>query len=470
MDIQEKANEKDRQTESQDAIRLLSRRTDDMRRDPENELYIVNEKGLWVRADEGEQPTRSLLYDMVQQEREREGKATSKDDKHAGFNHWNRVVKLAMLHFASNAGGVAIVNTSDFDNYEQHRVLPFNDGSAWDFTQHRMLSREELKAALLLDHGWSIPATPPVPTDADGNVIIELNEDLKTLLFEHYGEPLMEMFAARLREGPSKLVDSWRAATSGFGKSTFMDAMDRAFPGAIHREPTPKYMSSGGARFSQDTEPLSMTIWTAVDEVDKAEKPIAFDKFGTYANETLSIERKFANPRKVRRTSRLVLMGADWANTNTSIQGVATRLQRAVEHTSEDEMSSDDRALMLENAHVLRRYIVSLANRPMNKDIETTLENTAAEFRRLRADQLRVWLAESLQRKKGAEITTAALTEAIKEAIDDGDLPLDKAPDPKAISAAMKAVWNKAPERVGNNNNRRRAYTGLTMVEDADLE
>ena len=293
---QKQADKTGEQTESQDAIRLLSRRTDEMRRDPENQMYIVEPNGLWILANEGEMQTKTLLYDMVQQEREREGKATPEDDKRAGFNHWHAVVKLAVLHFSSNAGGVAIVNTNEFDNYEQHRLLPYNDGTAWDFTQHRMLSNQELKEAMLMDHGWNIQPTTPVPTDADGDITIELNDDIEKLLFEHYGKPLLEMFAARLREGTGKLVDSWRASASNFGKSTFMDAMDRAFPGTIHREPTPKYMSSGGARFSQDTEPLSKTIWTAVDEVDKAEKPIGFDKFGTYANETLSIEKKFANP------------------------------------------------------------------------------------------------------------------------------------------------------------------------------
>ena len=168
-----KADETGEQTESQDAIRLLSRRTDDARRDPDNELYIVKDNGLWIRANEGEMHTKTLLYYMMQQEREREGKATFEDDKHAGFNHWHGVVKLAVFHFAANAGGVATVNTNEFDNQDQHRLLPFNDGTAWDFTQHRMLSNQELKEAVLLDHGWNIPPTTRFPTDGYGDIIIE---------------------------------------------------------------------------------------------------------------------------------------------------------------------------------------------------------------------------------------------------------------------------------------------------------
>ena len=127
--------------------------------------------------------------------------------------------------------------------------------------------------------------------------------------------------------GPNKTLDAVRIPLANSGKSSFIEALAKAFPGAISYTSNSKDLAGEkGDNFNKTSKYLTMSLVYISDECDKPLQPYYESTLTGLQGDRLEIELKGFDSKPVRRIGNLVLVGNEWPDWNTDAQGMEARI------------------------------------------------------------------------------------------------------------------------------------------------
>ena len=262
------------------------------------------------------------------------------------------------------------ISTANESGFASCRILPFNDGTGLDTETGQTLNTEELRREHIPDFGWDIPPTEPNDPGPCPD------PQVQRLIENHYGPELIELTASALRP-LQKSVPTIIAHSTDWGKTTWLEAVARCFPGAVHIDAKSSSITRNG--FSQDTAPLATHLIVAYDEIDKGKDPIPVGWLNQLTAEDYTVELKGQNPFKARRVAAPFLVGATFPQfTDPSGQGMDSRLDRVFEAKSTSALTRDDRNRIFDQIDWLRQVLIWRACHPDHLSTSALRENATA--------------------------------------------------------------------------------------------
>ena len=191
---------------------------------------------------------------------------------------------------------------------------------------------------LVLDTGAriSIPDGEHEGSEAEG-LVMEVWQD-------RYGMDLLRRLCSHLL-AQSKSIDSVCSELADAGKGTMVSALSAALPGAVGRGFATKLLNRKD-KFTPVTSMLSARRLVFLDEIDKLPE-LPAGAVHELADDVVQVENKGSDAVSMPRTGQLILLGADWVNTDASDQGIAARLRFFHKFTASETMTPDERAMIL---------------------------------------------------------------------------------------------------------------------------
>ena len=468
--------------EDADSERIVRYFTDSFRNQRGEEVYMADTYGTWRRLQDGSRSCQAVVRTMIVMARKLAAADlwhnvldVSPADKAAYESYLANDMKLASSHVravalqlrqrimgADVAENVAI---EDFDNRNDHPVLPLAYGGGLDLTTGQTIADKELSERMLLSRGWALPML-------DKKILESQTEGAKAMRHAiefRFGHTLIRRIA-RHTLGISKSIDTI-LAPSDWGKGTLISIMERAFPGMVGRVESGRALSTGGDKFSVVTSLLSDRLWVFVDESgSRVDKPIHGSILKTWIDDLISVERKGFDRVSKRRLGTAIFTGYDFPAIDMSDQGMSTRFQWAIK-MEDDPMLQEERDLLMtpDSIEFFRQSIMGAAVSMWKEgDIEScthTAETrqTVEEFASSRSNPLaqalrmeyelgdgkRDWVASAniqlvLEEAADGEKMTGAL---VRDAMSSAFHSPTVVPDRKTIEGTQIRVWMGIKEK-----------------------
>ena len=230
---------------------------------------------------------------------------------------------------------------SDMNDRSRRPVLPLIDGGAWDLTAVDLsdsgvgsrLGFHEIGGMKLLAGDAAIPE-PDYDLLA---VPYPETEPMERAIGQVWGKALMTRIAMMLL-GPNEFVDVLRVDQSGWGKTTLIQALMDAFPGAVGAMPAVDAFRNEG-KFSPLNVDLSEKLVVFVDEAGAENAELGKRHLHRLIDPYISVEKKRIQATTRRRTANAMLVGHDWPVLDTSEQGVERRIGYVEHNTSQQGMT-----------------------------------------------------------------------------------------------------------------------------------
>ena len=226
--------------------------------------------------------------------------------------------------------------------------------------------------------------------------------------------------------GPSKAIDAVRITASNAGKTTFLECMARAFPGAFAYAASTKALTGNEAdKFSGVSRYLTECLVYYTDECDKPSQSIQSGALNGLTTDRLDVELKGLDKENRRRIGNLAMVGNDWPDWDTDATGMETRVVWAYNRPDATVLSSQERTEMLspEGISWLRATVLRTATELLRAAAGDVAE---AQGLTCRNAQVRASVAECL--RSGSNPDVQALREAAvytgdaKDFVKTGDL------------------------------------------------
>ena len=244
-----------------------------------------------------------------------------------GRRHADNVAKDAASHAAAYREEFPNVITSNpvrFDDVQSAGALPLAGGSAaagYEWATGRILTADEMRRTLVRSREWHID--PPDFGVLDNPT--EIAKEVEKMVHDRFLPWLAR--TAVLMLGPNKTLDAVRIPLANSGKSSFIEALAKAFPGAISFTPSSKDLAGEkGDNFSKFSKYLTMSLVYIADECDKPLQPYYDSTLTGLQSDRLEVETKGIDSRPMRRIGNLVLVGNDWPDWNTDSPGMEARI------------------------------------------------------------------------------------------------------------------------------------------------
>ena len=244
-----------------------------------------------------------------------------------GRRHADNVAKDVASHAAAyreEFPNVIASNPVRFDDVQSAGALPLAGGAAaagYEWTTGRILSADEMRSALIRSRDWHID--PPDFALLDNPS--ETAREVEKMVMDRF-RPWLER-AAVLMLGPNKTLDAVRIPLANSGKSSFIEALAKAFPGAISYTASSKDLAGEkGDNFNKSSKYLTMSLVYISDECDKPLQPYYESTLTGLQGDRLEIELKGFDSKPIRRIGNLVLVGNDWPDWNTDAPGMDARI------------------------------------------------------------------------------------------------------------------------------------------------
>ena len=244
-----------------------------------------------------------------------------------GRRHADNVAKDVASHAAAYREEFPNVITSNpvrFDDVQSAGALPLAGGSAaagYEWGTGRILAAEEMRRTLVRSREWHID--PPDFGILDNPT--EIAKEVEKMVHDRF-LPWLERTAV-LMLGPNKTLDAVRIPLANSGKSSFIEALAKAFPGAISFTPSSKDLAGEkGDNFSKFSKYLTMSLVYIADECDKPLQPYYESTLTGLQSDRLEVETKGIDSKPMRRIGNLVLVGNDWPDWNTDSPGMEVRI------------------------------------------------------------------------------------------------------------------------------------------------
>ncbi len=244
-----------------------------------------------------------------------------------GRRHADNVAKDVASHAAAYREEFANVLTTNpvrFDDVQSAGALPLVGGAAaagYEWATGRILTAAEMRRTLIRSRDWHID--PP-----DFSLLDNPNEtarEVEKMVHERF-MPWLERTAV-LMLGPNKTLDAVRIPLANSGKSSFVEALSKAFPGAISYTSSSKDLAGEkGDNFNKTSKYLTMSLVYISDECDKPLQPYYDSTLTGLQGDRLEVELKGLDSKPIRRIGNLVLVGNDWPDWNTDAPGMEARI------------------------------------------------------------------------------------------------------------------------------------------------
>lgn len=363
--------------------------------------------------------------------------------------------------------GIRRVAYTEFDRRESRPMIPLNDGRAVDLSIYppKILPAEKALSGLMRDHGWSIPAP-------DFSILKQTESRAHWAITQHYGATLFDRLSAHLL-GIDKSIDSLVAGTD-FGKSTLIELLSEAFPGAVQHENMTGAFGEQSRRFTPVVGLLAKALIVIVDEVghDGSIPPAMINEF---AQGEITQERKGKDRTKVKRIGSLLFVGFDFPPTTSTSQGFGTRFKWSVDMRESEPMSwAQSRELLHpDNVAFVRAWMMHRAADLYKtygcsaavKDAQCNAPDVKAavkEFTVTRIDPWTAALREAFEPRSGGFVSSAEIAEVITKAAEEGDKP----PKGKKVPGALRRAFHDASIKCGVHGvKRNRGYFGIQKRE-----
>ena len=407
--------------------------------------HLLTDRNTWARID-GSDPSLAALIDISVDLSAPDGIALLQTAGDARY--WSAVSRTVALFALRNGSGVSSLASDEMHDRTRYAVLPFNDGTAWDFGARSLV--EDVPALLLLECGWDIPPTPPQANFPFPPDFIDV--------MDHYGDEWLQLIADGLRRR-DKSVRTLVSPVPDFGKSLLWHVMRRAFRGAVHLTEDSHSLTGDRNRFSQATEPLSRCLWVAYDEVDKVE--LNFHNLAELTAPVITLERKFLDPAQTPAIGTPYFVGGDWPNLDMNAQGADVRLAYACWRDEAGPLTPAQARCLADNPDLLRQRLVNMAAEP--NPHAGSARKTAAEMRRVRMPANVAALREVFVATSNRADTVP--TADIRTVLSDAGVEV---PGDKAFPELMRRAFGSSvkPDRFSSH----RYYSHLARVDDVEVE
>ena len=249
----------------------------------------------------------------------------------AAFNNGRRHADNVAKDVASHAAAyreefpeVLTTNPVRFDDVQAAGALPLSGGASaagYEWATGRLLTAPEMRRKMIRSRDWHIE--PP-----DFGLLDNPSETaaaVEKMVRERF-LPWLERVAV-LMLGPNKTLDAVRIPLSNSGKSSFIEALAKAFPGAISFTPGSKDLAGEkGDNFNKTSKYLTMSLVYISDECDKPMQPFYDSTMTSLQADRLEVELKGVDSKSMRRIGNLILVGNDWPDWNTDAPGMDARI------------------------------------------------------------------------------------------------------------------------------------------------
>ncbi len=244
-----------------------------------------------------------------------------------GRRHADNVAKDVASHAAAyreEFPNVLNSNPVRFDDVQSAGALPLAGGAAaagYEWATGRILTAGEMRSALIRSRDWHID--PP-----DFGLLDNPNEiakEVEKMVMDRFW-PWLERTAVMML-GPNKTLDAVRIPLANSGKSSFIEALAKAFPGAISFTASSKDLAGEkGDNFNKTSKYLTMSLVYISDECDKPLQPYYESTLTGLQGDRLEVELKGLDSKPIRRIGNLVMVGNDWPDWNTDAPGMDARI------------------------------------------------------------------------------------------------------------------------------------------------
>ena len=359
-------------------------------------------------------------------------------------------------------GGEAVlkgVHEERLNDRREHPVIPLeHDQGAWHLTEGRVVPPEELAACLHTDMGWVMPM-PRDCSETDGGKAMNAELDGRY-------DGLWQRTAAIITT-IGKNVDIFVCARSGFGKTTFYDALQGAFPGGVERLDARTAFNRSTMRFTPTASGLTRRLLVILDECGHVEDELPAAVINSHTDEHLTIEEKGQPVTTLRRTGSLVLVGHQFPKINVHSQGIESRIKWVLRVPDDAiELSQETRDLMLSRDGVMQLQWRILewvkdnaAHGPLTASITVRSEHDRVAFIQKSCDPKVNALREDFEKNELGFVTNEDVKETLDGFCEDNkDLPgtavtkliaIAFGTEPKRGRTAKGRGWHGIKRKVG---------------------
>ena len=284
-------------------------------------------------------------------------------DSPTDFRHIDMVAKTLAISVYDPR--IPIIRSGKVDNRDKYPLLPFTDGTSMDLRSKMILSSEQVRPLLLLDHDWVIP--PPLPLQGLLNQADEMNKNavqhdwdvVQAHLNGRYSNIIdrISMYAC----GTTKSIDVISLPTDG-GKSALIDALGETFGEDTFIAVTAKKTFGAGNRFAPLPWYLANAMGVFVIELHGEE--IKSADMNIWVETTQEFERKGVNIKRAPRIGTVMIVGDEEPiNFSSDSQGWKTRVKWVENRLEERPMSGADYMSMQSEAgvHCLLNHFINCA-------------------------------------------------------------------------------------------------------------
>ena len=329
----------------QDSLRVLEYQGDQILRIGREVYLAESSTGLWQFIQNGSsgldmlplirEARRMAIIDVKARLAELSYSGTDYEDAlrtmTAAFNngrrHADNVAKDVASHAAAYREEFPNVITSNpvrFDDVQTAGALPLAGGASaagYEWATGRILNATGMRRRLVRSRDWHIDPPDFAILDNPTEIAAEVERMVRDRFL-----PWLERTAV-LMLGPNKTLDAVRIPLANSGKSSFIEALAKAFPGAISFTPSSKDLTGEkGDNFSKTSKYLTMSLVYISDECDKPLQPYYDSTLTGLQGDRLEVELKGLDSRSMRRIGNLVLVGNDWPDWNTDSPGMEARI------------------------------------------------------------------------------------------------------------------------------------------------
>lgn len=210
-----------------------------------------------------------------------------------------------LLAWIPTSSGILRKSAEEFDNRNRRPMLPLEDGGALDLTEYppQYVKSTDALSAMMRNHGWTVPMP-------DFDVLSDHEGPGNWAIHEHFGTEIFDRLAAYLL-GVDKSLDTV-LMQSDAGKSTLVEILKAAFPGAVGTANATGVFVEAGQRFTPLATMLATKLFVFIDEVGHEGTEIRAAVVNELVQETISHEAKGKDRKTVRRIGSLCFLGFDY--------------------------------------------------------------------------------------------------------------------------------------------------------------
>ena len=267
-----------------------------------------------------------------------------------------RDVLDTLLAWIPTSPGILRTSSERFDNRNRHPLLPLEDGGALDLTEYppQYVKSADALSVMMCNHGWTIPMP-------GFEVLSERESPGSWAIHDHSGTDIFDRLATYLL-GVDKSLDIL-LMQSDAGKSTLVEMLKAAFPGAVGTANATGVFAEAGQRFTPLATLLATKLFVFVDEVGHEGSEIRAAAVNELVQETISHEAKGKDRKTVHRIGSLCFLGFDYPNVDSTAQGFTSRFRWTADKRQVGKMTREQRETIIspESIAYIRAWLIARA-------------------------------------------------------------------------------------------------------------